>query len=354
MAISRTLITISLAFGAIASAADPALLNLAMPDAKVAFGVNVEKIVASPIGQQLRAQIRQAPAELQQIFQSTGFDPSRDLKEILIVSTGQGQNAPTLIMARGTFDIDKLSAFAVTSGRPAVLYEGVPILTHPSKSSGAMAMLDGTTVIGGDLDQVQAAIRRRAKSAPADNEFAAKAAKLSEQYDVWGFSTVSLAGMVPTTAPNPQLQQAAEMLKAIRQVSGGMRFSPDMELALDLATRTQKDAENIRDTLSFVSAFVTANQKNPSGLKPDALKVVVSARAVHIALHITEADLKKAYQMQMARNAALPGGMPGMAGIISNSQPLAQQKARPVDTGIVIQSSEKDMGTVTLPPNKNN
>ncbi|HXI43074.1 MAG TPA: hypothetical protein VNH83_24035, partial [Bryobacteraceae bacterium] len=253
MAISRTLITISLAFGAIASAADPALLNLAMPDAKVAFGVNVEKIVASPIGQQLRAQIRQAPAELQQIFQSTGFDPSRDLKEILIVSTGQGQNAPTLIMARGTFDIDKLSAFAVTSGRPAVLYEGVPILTHPSKSSGAMAMLDGTTVIGGDLDQVQAAIRRRAKSAPADNEFAAKAAKLSEQYDVWGFSTVSLAGMVPTTAPNPQLQQAAEMLKAIRQVSGGMRFSPDMELALDLATRTQKDAENIRDTLSFVS-----------------------------------------------------------------------------------------------------
>ena len=75
---------------------------------------------------------------------------------------------------------------------------------------------------------------------------------------------------------------------------------------------------------------------------------------MHIALHITEADLKKAYQMQMARNAALPGGMPGMAGIISSSQPLAQQKARPVDTGIVIQSSEKDMGTVTLPPNKNN
>ncbi len=245
MATSRRLITLSLAFGAIACAADPTLLNLAMPDAKVAFGVNVEKIVASPIGQQLRAQIGQAPAELLQIFQSTGFDPSRDLKEILIVSTGQGQNAPTLIMARGTFDIDKLSAFAATSGRPAVLYEGVPILTHPSKSSGAMAMLDSTTVIGGDLDQVQAAIRRRAKSAPADTEFAARAAKLSEQYDVWGFSGVSLAGMVPTAAPNPQLQQAAEMLKAIRQVSGGMRFSPDMEMALDLATRTQKDAENI-------------------------------------------------------------------------------------------------------------
>ena len=351
MAISRRFVALSLAFGAIACAADPTLLNLAMPDAKVAFGVNVEKIVASPIGQQLRAQIRQAPAELQQIFQSTGFDPSRDLKELLIVSTGQGQNAPTLIMARGNFDIDKLTAFAASSGRPAVLYEGVPILTHPSKSSGAMALLDSSMVIGGDLDQVQAAIHRRASSTSIGTEFAARAAKLSEQYDVWGFSTVSLAGMVPTAAPNPQLQQAAEMLKAIRQVSGGMRFSPDMELALDLATRTQKDAENIRDTLSFVSAFVTANQKNPSGLKPDALKVIVSARTVHIALHITEAELKKAYEMQMARNAAMPGGM---SGIMTSSQPLAQQKARPADGGIVIQSSEKDMGTVTLPPNKNN
>jgi hypothetical protein len=344
VATSRRLIAISLAFGAIACAADPTLLNLVMPDAKVAFGVNVEKIVASPISQQLGAQIRQAPPELQQIFKGTGFDPTRDLKEILIASTGQGQNAPTLILARGTFDIAKLSAFAVSSGRPAVLYEGVPILTHPSQSSGAMALLDSTTVIGGDLDQVQAAIRRRANSAPLGTEFAAKAARLSEQYDVWGFSTVSLASMVPAAAPNPSLQQAADLLKAIRQVSGGMRFSPDMEMAVEVVTRTQKDAENIRDTLGFVSAFLTANQKNPSGLKADALKVSVNARTVHIALHITEAELKKAYQMQMARNAAMPG-------VTTNGgQPPAQPKARPADTGLIIQSSEKDMGTVTLPP----
>jgi hypothetical protein len=347
MAISRRLITISLAFGAIACAADPTLLNLVMPDAKVAFGVNVEKIVASPIGQQIGAQIRQAPPELQQIFKDTGFDPTHDLKEVLIASTGQGQNAPTLILARGTFDIAKLSAFALSSGRPAILYEGVPILTHPSKSSGAMALLDSTTVIGGDLDQVRAAIRRRESSTPLGEAFAAKAARLSAQYDVWGFSTVSLAGMAPA-APNASLQQAADLLKSIQQVSGGMRFSPDMEMAAELVTRSQKDAESIRDTLGFVSAFLAANQKNASGLKADALKVSVNARTVHIALHITEAELKKAYEMQMARNAAMPPAMPGF------NQPLAQQKARPADTGLIIQSSEKDMGTVTLPPAKNN
>jgi hypothetical protein len=344
VATSRRVISISLAFGAIACAADPTLLNLVMPDAKVAFGMNVEKIIASPIGQQLGSQIRQAPPELQQIFKDTGFDPTRDLKELLIASTGQGQNAPTLILARGTFDIAKLSAFAFTSGRPPVVYEGVPILTHPAKSSGALALVDSTTVIGGDLEQVRAAIRRRESSTPLNASFAAKAAKLSEQYDVWGFSAVSLASMVPPTAPNPSLQQAADLLKSIQQVSGGMRFSPDMEMALEVVTRTQKDAESVRDTLGFVSAFLAANQKNTSGLKADALKVSVNARTVHIALHITEEELKKAYEMQMARRAAMPDA----------GQPLAQQKARPADTGLIIQSSEKDMGVVTVPPAKNN
>ena len=89
-------------------------------------------------------------------------------------------------------------------------------------------------------------------------------------------------------------------------------------------------------------------RRNPSGLKADALKVSVNARTVHIALHITEAELRKAYQMRMARSSAMPGAMPGF------SQPPAQQKARPADTGLIIQSSEKDMGVVALPPAKNN
>jgi hypothetical protein len=206
-----------------------------------------------------------------------------------------------------------------------------------------MALLDSTTVIGGDLEQVRAAIRRRESSTPLGETFAAKAAKLSSQYDVWGFSTVSLAGMAPA-APNASLQQAADLLKSIQQVSGGIRFSPDMEMAAELVTRSQKDAESIRDTLGFVSAFLAANQKNASGLKADALKVSVNARTVHIALHITEAELKKAYEMQMARNAAMPPAMPGF------SQPIAQQKARPADVGHHSVSEYND--TVNMPPTK--
>ncbi len=342
MATSRRLLGISLAFSAIACAADPTLLNLVMPDARVFFGANVQKILASPIGQQISSQIRQSAPEVQQILQSAGFDPTRDLKEILIASTGQGQNAPTLVLVRGSFDLAKLSSFASEAGGAPLNYEGVPILTHPARSSGAMAFPDSTTAIGGDLDQVQAAIRRRAHSASLSAELVAKVARLSERYDVWGFSTVSLANMAPG-APNPSFQQAADLLKSIQQVSGGVRFSPDMGLAAELVTRSQKDAESVRDALRFFSTFVAANQKNPSGLKPDALKVSVDAKTVRIALTITEEELKKAYQMQMARNAMRPATLP-----------VTHEKPRPVDTGLVIQSSEKDMGVVTLPPAKQN
>jgi hypothetical protein len=341
VATSRRLLSIALTFSAIACAADPTLLNLVMPDARMLFGVNVENILASPIGKQISSQMRSSAPELQLIIQSTGFDPTRDLKEILVASTGQGQDAPTVVLVRGSFDIAKFSSFSADAGQAPTDYEGVSILTHPARKSSAFAFLDNTTAIAGELDQVRAAIHRRSRVASLGPVLAAKVAALSQRYDVWAISTVSLASMA-AKAGSSNLQQMSDLLKAIRQVSGGVRFAPDMELAAELVAATEKDAGSIRDTLSFFSSFLAANQQNPSGLKPDAFKVSVNARTVRISLTVTEEELKKAYQAQMARNAMRPAIQPVI------------EKPRPVDTGLVIQSSDRDMGTVNLPPAKKN
>ena len=111
MATSRKLLSISLAFSAIACAADPTLLNLVMPGARVFAGVNVERILASPIGKEIDSKIREAAPQFQEILNQTGFDPRRDLKEILIVATAQGQNGPSLLLVRGSFDAVKLGAY---------------------------------------------------------------------------------------------------------------------------------------------------------------------------------------------------------------------------------------------------
>ena len=70
-------------------AADPGLLNLVMPDAKVLAGVNVDQAKTTPFGVYVLGQIQaQAAQHLQQISTLTGFDPTRDLHEILIASSG--------------------------------------------------------------------------------------------------------------------------------------------------------------------------------------------------------------------------------------------------------------------------
>src|SRR5579863_6843189 len=91
VAFPSKLLSVSLVFGAFAYAADPALLNLVMPDAKIFAGVNVERILASPIGKEIDSKIREGAPQFQEILKQTGFDPRRDLKEILIAATAEGQ-----------------------------------------------------------------------------------------------------------------------------------------------------------------------------------------------------------------------------------------------------------------------
>lgn len=337
MAFSRKLLISSLALSAAAWAADPSLLDLVMPDARVLAGVNVERILASPFGQEIGSQIQTGSPELRQLVEQTGFNPTRDLKELLIATVGEGQKPPALFLARGSFDAAKFSSLVAGPRGTTENYEGVQIVINPSHGGSAVAFPDDTLLIGGDVAEVRAAIHRRTHHTVLAAHLASQVASLSARYDIWGLSNVSLTELA-ASARKSNMQQAGDILQSIQRISGGLRFSPDMELAADILTRTEKDAASVRDTLRFFSSLAAANQQNPSGLKPDAFKLSVEGRTVRIGLSIPEEDLKKAYQMQMARMRAA-------------QKPAAPAKPRVADDGgLMIQSSEKDMGTVALPP----
>jgi len=161
-----------------------------------------------------------------------------------------------------------------------------------------------------------------------------KAAALSHRYDAWVISTAPMTEMA-SRAKASNLQQFSDLINSIEQITGGMRLSPDMEISAELVTHSEKDAQSVRDALRFFASFLATPQNN-TGLKPEALQVVMDARTVRLSLHITEEQLKKAYQLQMAR---------------SGKRPVEQPK--PADPGVVIQSSEGDMGTVSVAPKKN-
>src|SRR5580700_5520247 len=106
-----TTATLALAITAVlpAKAADPQLLNLVMPDAKILAGVNVDQAKTSPFGVYVLAQFQAQDQHLREFTAQTGFDPTRDLHEVLVASTGSQAHAPALTLARGTFSTDKIN-----------------------------------------------------------------------------------------------------------------------------------------------------------------------------------------------------------------------------------------------------
>ena len=341
MELSRRFFSTFLTFSAIACAADPGLLNLVMPNAQIFAGINVERIAASPIGKEIGSKIQGAAPQIRKMLSETGFDPTRDLKEILIAATAQGQNGPALILVRGSFDAAKFSSLISSSGQKPETYHGVQILGNPGQKSGSVAFLDGGIAVAGDPEQVRAAIRRRAHGTSLTAELAGKIATLSDRYDIWFHTSGPVTGPA-SSVPDARLQPASDLLKSIQQISGGVKFSTGVNLTAEIETRSEKDGASVLGALQLFSGFLTANQQSPATLKPDALKLSLEGKTVRVALDITGEQLHKAYEIQMARNA----------GHAADAFPLPP-KPRPADNGgLVIQSSDKDMGTVTLAGSK--
>ena len=73
----------------------------------------------------------------------TGFDPTRDVRETLVASNGAPQSG--LALARGNFDVARITAAANLKGAVSENYNGLTILEEPKQTHG-VAFLDGTTV----------------------------------------------------------------------------------------------------------------------------------------------------------------------------------------------------------------
>jgi hypothetical protein len=323
---AATFFAVLLALAPLASAADSALLDLIMPDAKVVFGANVSRILASPLGKNFTGKEPQVGAALAGFAAATGFNLARDLEEILVATTGGPKDAPTLVVLRGIFDKERVRAFAKSNGAAVSTYNGLEIYTGArnmgtEKVSGAFAVIDQSIVIGGPLEQVRAAIRGRSQGAKISADLSRKIAVLSENYDAWFVSIVPASGLA-SRLDDSKTAATAEMLKSIEQLSGGVKFAEGLEFAAEILSHTRRDAERLGGGLQTIAAVL---QNNPSTKCPDCLKIRIEDATVHVSLIVPASVIQQNLQ---ARN-----------------QPRV---VTPPNTDIVIQSSPGDMGTVKL------
>src|ERR1700682_1760643 len=112
---------------ALALAADPALMGLMMPDARVIAGMQVDQTKNTQFGQFVLSHMQTNDASFQKFILDSGFDPRRDVNEIVMASSWQ-QTSDWLVVARGTFNPAKIFGTALANGGHRTIFQNVDIL----------------------------------------------------------------------------------------------------------------------------------------------------------------------------------------------------------------------------------
>ncbi len=270
-------------------AADAALPDLLPAGTKVMIGVRLHAIIGSPLFQGVASQAMSAGSDWMSIAATIGFDPLKDIDEILIASTADGQNAPALLVVRGRFDVTRLSAGAKR-------YRGVPLLSGTKGATSMIALLDASTAIAGDVPTVEAAIDRRGRGGRISAALAEQVEALRARYDIWG------TGQVPPGALPPAGQ--APGLDSVDRFQFGLLLSHGIEVSAEVHARNAKDLEKLVSGLQFFKMAMAAQPKQAS---PDVKwETHVEGNTLKLSLAVPEDVVRKAV---LARAASAKFGL---------------------------------------------
>jgi hypothetical protein len=279
------------------AAVDPQLLNLAMPDAKVIAGANVLQAQSSPFGQYVLSQMFSNAREIATL---TGFDPSKDVNEVLAVSNAQPGSAaphPGLVLATGTFNVASISSFAAQKGAATESYKGVTILEDPKQTHG-IAFLSGTLAASGDIASVKAAIDRQSSPAVLPSDLVVQVNQLSGSQDAWALTTVPPSGLKPPSnaPPIPGLGNGAQnAFGSIKSATAGVKFGSMVTLTVQAQADSEQNATNIVGVLQLLANMAQLQaSSNPQGAAlAQSLTVQAQGSTVNISASLPEAQVEQ-------------------------------------------------------------
>lgn len=293
--------TLFTAFSGVLSAADPQLMNLVMPDAKVLAGVNVEQAKGTQFGQYVLNQLQTQDAQMQQLVALTGFDPRRDVRELLVASDGVPQGKTGLALAKGNFHAARITAAATLHGVTTEIYKGVTILSEPKKQSAGIAFLDATTVAAGDIASVKGAIDRLTTPQSLPVDVAVKVDQWSNSQDAWGITTVAPASLAPAGsvkagAPNPMLNVGQN----VQAAAGGVKFGAPVVFSGEAQCDTAQNATTLGDMVKLLInlAQMQAGQDPTAAALIKSVTVTASGNVVKVSASLPQDVFQQMLQPQ--------------------------------------------------------
>lgn len=305
--------------------AETAPAALLLPGTKVVMGIAVNAIAQSPLTKSALAQATamrpEVGAEWMKLGSAAGFDPFRDLDEVLIGSTATGQNAPTIVVLRGRFkpkEIDRLSPANVRTS-----YKGVQLLGGGKGSTSVLALLDASTALAGDARSVRAVIDRG--GAVGDAALTARIEAMRSAYDIWAFGEPG-AGFAAKA-------QGPKELESIDSFQFGMRLRDALDINGEVHARTPEDAAKLQASLGMLQMMMSAQMPKDSPVKLD---VGMHEGTLKLSLHVPQEELQKTMTARAGSGGGLFGGsLAGRAGGPAAAAPSAASEpvvSKPVST----------------------
>lgn len=283
------------------AAVDPNLLGLAMPDARVLYGVQVQQTLASPFGQFAISHLPQNDA-MTRFEAATGFDLQRDLREILVASSTTGNlsdGSDALVLASGAFAPDKVLALAGVIGAKVSNYRGVAMITPPQHDARVFAFLDVSTIAIGSDAAVRGAIDRRAAQTVFAGPLFQKALDASATHDAWFATVTPLTDLIPANSTGGF--DPTTLLQSVTESWVGVHFDLNgLTLAAEALTHSPNEAQGLAGMLKLVSGMLKGT---PAAALQNA-QISSSGPVMRVILTVPEQDLERSFPGAAPRRAA--------------------------------------------------
>jgi hypothetical protein len=279
---------------------DQGLLGLVPADSKVVIGIDAQRAKSSGFGQFVLKRQNSANTDLQGFELQTGFDPRRDLEYVLVASAGTPHDSSGLILARGLFDMERITTAARSKGARIENFADTVLISMKDKDqANAIAFPETGVAIAGPLSLVRGVLNGRSTPTVLDPRLTALI-NSADGNDVWFASTLSPNTFAPEVDPsgNAGPMANAQVLRSVREASGGVKLGEVVQLTFDAVTRSPQDANALADVVRFMTNMVqTKAQNDPraAALAPalEQMKLESSGANVHLALQMPEKTLEQ-------------------------------------------------------------
>lgn len=276
---------------------DNVLVRMVPPGVTSLVGARMDLLQASDLYRQLMAQ--QKLPQLDQFAKETGFDPRRDVREMLLFTTPAG----TALLARGKFNLKQ----DPIAGAKLVRHGEYNIRTL---DTSGFCILDSTLAVAGEIPAIEAALDEWKQGAHNNAQtLLAKVAGMNAQTQMWGVST----GFASFLARNlPRAGNGIDfsvIFNGMESTWFSATAANGFQAAIHCTAATEKDAMTLRDTAKGLIGLgrLSVPVDQPDLLKFwDGMTVDQSGNAFML-----NADIAGNLIDQMVRMFSAPGGRGG-------------------------------------------